>query len=247
MKKVRLDELVLTLGLADSLKVAQGLIMSGQVVVGDQRIDRPSALFEAHAPVRLKGERLPFVSRGGLKLQAAIEAFRISVEGLICADIGASTGGFTDCLLQAGAKKVYAVDVGRGLLHQKIQSDPRVVIVERTNARNLSSAEIPEALDLVVCDVSFISLSVVLAPCMKVLKMGAHGVFLMKPQFEATPDEIEAGGVVLDPTLRKRILERVMATTQKEFEILGVIDSPISGPAGNIEALLWVRRSSVVS
>jgi 23S rRNA (cytidine1920-2'-O)/16S rRNA (cytidine1409-2'-O)-methyltransferase len=241
MKKVRLDACVFERGLADSLKTAQGLILSGQVVVDDQRVDKLGTLISIESEVRLKGEVMPYVSRGGIKLKAALDSFGLKVTNLICADIGASTGGFTDCLLQHGAKKVYAIDVGRGLLHEKIKKDPRVILKDRTNARELSATVIPEPIDFLVCDVSFISLKLMLDSCAQITHAKSNLVLLVKPQFEAEPNEIEEGGVVRDSEIRKQIIERTRALVGKQFEVMGLIDSPIAGPAGNVEALLWAR------
>lgn len=238
-RKQRLDVLVLERGLAESRARAQALILAGQVIVGDQRVDKPGARVPEDAEVRLKGEALPYVSRGGVKLKAAIDGFALDVRGKICADIGASTGGFTDCLLQEGAARVYAIDVGYGQLHEKLRSDPRVVVRERVNARYLGEREIPESVDVLVVDVSFISLRHVLPAVLPRLAPGGLLVALVKPQFEVGRERVEKGGVVRDATARAEAIggiERLV--TESGLRVLGVIDSPIPGPAGNIEALL---------
>ena len=183
MKKERLDVLVHARGLAESVTRAQALILAGQVVVDDQRIDKPGSQVPLDAEVRLKGEVIPYVSRGGLKLKGAIDAFKLEVRGAVCADIGASTGGFTDCLLQEGAMRVHAIDVGWGQLHEKLRRDPRVISKERVNARHLTDTELPEPVQVVVIDVSFISLELVLPPVLKRLTAGGLLIALIKPQF----------------------------------------------------------------
>lgn len=244
MKKERLDVLLVDRGLAESRTKAQALILAGEVVVGDQRVDKPGTRVPVEAELRLKGEGLKYVSRGGLKLEAAIDHFGLDVSGKVCADIGASTGGFTDCLLQRGAARVYAIDVGWGQLHEKLRKDPRVVSRERVNARNLARAELPEPIDVLVFDVSFISLRLVLPSALPYLAPRGHLVALVKPQFEVGPEHVGAGGVVRDRSARQASIDAM-----KEFvaslglEVLGVIDSPIAGPAGNIEALLAAARS----
>lgn len=244
MKKERLDVLLVDRGLAESRTKAQALILAGEVVVGDQRVDKPGTRVPVEAELRLKGEGLKYVSRGGLKLEAAIDHFGLDVSGKVCADIGASTGGFTDCLLQRGAARVYAIDVGWGQLHEKLRKDPRVVSRERVNARNLTRAELPEPIDVLVFDVSFISLRLVLPSALPYLAPRGHLVALVKPQFEVGPEHVGAGGVVRDRSARQASIDAM-----KEFvaslglEVLGVIDSPIAGPAGNIEALLAAARS----
>ena len=184
MKKERLDVLVHARGLAESLPRAQALILAGQVVVNDQRVDKPGTKVPAEAELRLKGEVMPYVSRGGLKLKGAIDRFKLDVRGAVCADIGASTGGFTDCLLQEGATRVYAIDVGRGQLHEKLRRDPRVLSKERVNARHLTDEDLPEKVQVIVIDVSFISLEVVLPAVLPRLTPGGLLIALIKPQFE---------------------------------------------------------------
>ncbi len=239
VQKKRLDVLVVERGLAETRAKAQALIIAGQVVVGDQRGDKPGAQVPEDAELRLKGEVLRYVSRGGLKLEKALDQFAISPAGLVCADIGASTGGFTDCLLQRGAVKVHAIDVGHAQLHEKLRQDPRVVSREGVNARYLSREELPEDVKLMVIDVSFISLRQVLPGIAPYLLPGGTLVALVKPQFEAGKDHVEKGGVVKDPAVRRRVIDEVTAfVAASGFAIRGVVDSPIAGPAGNVEALL---------
>ena len=242
-KKVRLDVLVLERGLAESRAKAQALILAGSIVVGEQRADKPGTLVSPDAELRLKGEVLPFVSRGGLKLRHALDAFGVSAKGQVWADIGASTGGFTDCLLQRGAVRVHAIDVGYGQLHEKLRQDSRVVSRERVNARYLTAADLPEAVDGITLDVSFISLTQVLPAVLPFLKPGGTMVALVKPQFEVGREHVGKGGVVRDEAARTHAIETVTRfVAEQGLEIVGVTDSPIPGPAGNREALLVARR-----
>jgi 23S rRNA (cytidine1920-2'-O)/16S rRNA (cytidine1409-2'-O)-methyltransferase len=244
MKKERLDVLVHERGLADSRTRAQALILAGQVVVDDQRIDKPGTRVSVDAELRLKGEVLPYVSRGGLKLKGALDAFQLDVRGAVCADIGASTGGFTDCLLQEGAVRVHAIDVGRAQLHEKLRQDPRVISRERVNARHLTDDDLPEPVQVVVIDVSFISLELVLPAVLPKLAKGGLLVALVKPQFEVGPAHIDKGGVVRDPIARQGSIDRIRAFVAAQgLTEVGVIDSPVPGPAGNVEALLVARRA----
>jgi 23S rRNA (cytidine1920-2'-O)/16S rRNA (cytidine1409-2'-O)-methyltransferase len=244
MKKERLDVLVHARGLAESVKNAQSLILAGQVVVNDQRVDKPGTKIALDAEVRLKGEVMPYVSRGGLKLKGAIDRFSLVVKGATCADIGASTGGFTDCLLQEGATKVYAIDVGWGQLHEKLRRDPRVISKERVNARHLTDAELPEPVQVVVIDVSFISLEAVLPAVLPKLASGGLLIALVKPQFEVEQAQVDKGGVVTDPTARQAAIDRIRAfVTARSLTELGVVDSTMPGPAGNVEALLVARKT----
>ncbi|MFZ5471029.1 MAG: TlyA family RNA methyltransferase [Myxococcota bacterium] len=238
-KKERIDVLLVERGLAESRAKAQALILAGQVVVADQRVDKPGAQVSVDADLRLKGEVLPFVSRGGLKLQAALDHFGLDVRGKVCADIGASTGGFTDCLLQRGAARVYALDVGYGQLHEKLRQDARVISKERVNARHLTEADLPERVECVTIDVSFISLKLVLPAVLQRLGPGGVLVALVKPQFEVGPQKVEKGGVVRDMTARREAIDGIVSFVGGlGLRVSGVIDSPISGPAGNREALL---------
>jgi 23S rRNA (cytidine1920-2'-O)/16S rRNA (cytidine1409-2'-O)-methyltransferase len=241
--KARLDQLVHERGLAESRAKAQALILAGQVVVGDRRVDKPGTQVARDAEIRIKGEVLPYVSRGGVKLKAAIDHFGIRLQGATCADIGASTGGFTDCLLQEGAARVYAIDVGRAQLHQKLRADPRVISRERVNARHLADADLPEPVSLVVMDVSFISVTLVLPSVLPKLLPGGTLVVLVKPQFEAGRESVGKGGVVKDPAARLAAITVVEQFVRAQgLDVFGIIDSPLPGPAGNVEALLAARR-----
>ncbi|RKH12833.1 TlyA family RNA methyltransferase [Corallococcus sp. CA047B] len=243
LKKERLDVLVVERGLAESRTKAQALILAGQVVVGDQRVDKPGALVLVESELRLKGEVLPYVSRGGLKLKGAMDRFGLDVTGRVGADIGASTGGFTDCLLQHGAVRVHAIDVGYGQLHEKLRKDPRVRSRERVNARYLTQEDLPEKVGVVVIDVSFISLTQVLPSVLTFLSPGGLLVALVKPQFEVGPDRVGKGGVVRDPVARQDAIDTVTAFVREQgLTVRGLMDSPVPGPAGNVEALLVADR-----
>jgi 23S rRNA (cytidine1920-2'-O)/16S rRNA (cytidine1409-2'-O)-methyltransferase len=243
MKKERLDLLVHARGLAESVTRARALILAGQVVVNDQRVDKPGTRVPLDAELRLKGEVIPYVSRGGLKLKGAIDAFSLDVHGAICADIGASTGGFTDCLLQEGAARVYAIDVGWGQLHEKLRRDPRVLSKERVNARHLTDQELPEPVRVIVVDVSFISLEVVLPAVLPKLEPGGLLVALVKPQFEVDQASVDKGGVVRDGLARQAAIDRIRAfVAARGLVEVGVVDAAVAGPAGNLEALLVARR-----
>ncbi|AFE11123.1 TlyA family RNA methyltransferase [Corallococcus interemptor] len=242
-KKERLDVLVVERGLAESRTKAQALILAGQVVVADQRVDKPGSLVPVEAELRLKGEVLPYVSRGGLKLKAAMDRFGLDVTGRVGADIGASTGGFTDCLLQHGAVRVHAIDVGYGQLHEKLRVDPRVRSRERVNARYLTDEDLPEKVGVVVIDVSFISLTQVLPSVLPFLSPGGLLIALVKPQFEVGPERVGKGGVVRDPEARQDAIDTVTAFVREHgLTVRGVMDSPVPGPAGNVEALLVADR-----
>lgn len=240
----RIDLLLVELGLAESRAKAQALVMAGAVVAGEARIDKPGQLVDPTLPVRLKEGAAPqrYVSRGALKLEKALDAFRVSPAGLTCADLGASTGGFTDLLLQRGAVRVHAVDVGYGQLHPRIRNDPRVVVRERENARALTAATLGEQVDLVTGDLSFISLRLVLPAVKAILRPGGLALLLVKPQFEVGKGEVGKGGVVRDDAKRRAALEAVAdAARALGFEVLGHAESPIEGPAGNREWLLGLR------
>jgi 23S rRNA (cytidine1920-2'-O)/16S rRNA (cytidine1409-2'-O)-methyltransferase len=242
-RKERLDVLLVELGLAPTRAKAQALVLAGQVVVDDQRVDKPGTRVSAEAELRLKGEPMPYVSRGGLKLEAALRHFQLDVRGAVCADVGASTGGFTDCLLQAGAAKVHALDVGRGQLHARLRSDPRVVLHEGVNARHLASSDLLESVSVLVLDVSFISLTQVLPATVPFLRPGGVTVALVKPQFEAGRGQVGKGGVVRDDAVRAEAVARVRACIENLGLLpVGTLDSPIHGPAGNREILLVARR-----
>jgi 23S rRNA (cytidine1920-2'-O)/16S rRNA (cytidine1409-2'-O)-methyltransferase len=242
-RKERIDVLLVERGLAESRAKAQALILAGQVVVGDQRVDKPGTQVSVDAELRLKGEVLPYVSRGGLKLKAAIDRFGLEVRGRVCADIGASTGGFTDCLLQEGAVRVHAIDVGYGQLHEKLRTDPRVRSRERVNARYLTAEELPEKVGVAVIDVSFISLTQVLPAVLPFLEPGGLLVALVKPQFEVGRERIGKGGVVRDAAARQEAIDAVVAFAREQgLTVQGVMDSPVPGPAGNVEALLVASK-----
>jgi 23S rRNA (cytidine1920-2'-O)/16S rRNA (cytidine1409-2'-O)-methyltransferase len=244
MKKTRVDLLLVERGLAESRTKAQALVMAGAVVVGEARVDKPGALVDPRAPIRLKEDAAPqrYVSRGALKLERALEAFPVDPRGKSCADLGASTGGFTDVLLQRGAAKVFAVDVGYGQLHPRIRQDPRVVVRERENARLLTAERLGERVDLVTGDLAFISLRLVLPAVKAVLRPGGQAVLLVKPQFEVGKGEVGKGGVVRDEAKRRSALAAVeAAAVDLGFEVLGHAESPIEGPAGNREWLLALR------
>ncbi len=246
-RKQRVDLLLVEKGLATSRAQAQALVMAGAVVAGEGRVDKPGQLVDPDLPLRVKEGAAPrrYVSRGGLKLERALEAFEIDPRGRACADLGASTGGFTDALLQRGAARVYAVDVGYGQLHPRLRADPRVVVRERENARFLTAESLPEPLDLVTGDLSFISLRLILPAVKAILRRGGEAVLLVKPQFEVGKGEVGKGGVVRDAAKRRSALDQVEAFAREMgLEVRGEAESPIEGPAGNREWLLWLRLPS---
>jgi 23S rRNA (cytidine1920-2'-O)/16S rRNA (cytidine1409-2'-O)-methyltransferase len=238
MRKIRLDVLLADRGLAESRSQAQKLVMAGQVRVNGQVVIKPAVTFTNDVEIAVDlGPR--YVSRGGEKLEAALSAFELDqLNGQVCVDVGASTGGFTDCLLQHGAGKVYAVDVGYGVLHWKLRNDPRVVVMERTNARYIEG--FPEPVSLVTIDASFISLKILLPPLKGWLAGGGEAVALIKPQFEAGRSEVSRGdGVIQDPEVHRQVLAQILTFAQEQgFEIRGLIRSPLKGPKGNIEFLV---------
>jgi len=237
---VRLDELLVLRGLAESRSQAQRLLMAGQVQVAGQIVDKAGKQVSADVTVEVKS-RLPYVSRGGLKLEAALDAFGLDPAGRICADIGASTGGFTDCLLQRGAARVYAIDVGYGQLAWSLRTDPRVVVIERMNVRFLE--ELPERIEFATVDVSFISLRLVLQRVARLLIPTGQTIALIKPQFEVGKGLVGKGGVVRDPQLHRLAIEKVLTGAEGTgFAAQGLIRSPIRGPAGNVEFLVWLRQ-----
>lgn len=239
MKKERLDAVLMNRGLFESRARAQAAIMAGQVLVNEQKIDKPGTAVAPEANIRIIGDKLPYVSRGGLKLEKALQIFPISVEGKVVADIGASTGGFTDCALQNGAAKVYAVDVGYGQLAWKLRTDERVINMERTNVRYLEPVAIGELVDAVTIDVAFISLDKVLPAVHKILKPEGFVVALIKPQFEAGRENVGKKGVVRDAAVHESVIKNVIAFAKSEgFGVAGLDFSPIKGPEGNIEYLL---------
>jgi len=229
-------------GLAPSREKAQALIMAGQVVVGDHAVQKAGHQVTLDAEIRIKGELLPYVSRGGLKLAQGLDQFGIDPSGRTAIDVGASTGGFTDCLLQRGASKVYAVDVGYGQLAWKLREDPRVVVLEKTNIRNLGPELLDPLPDLAVIDASFISLNLVLPPTLALLQRPAEVVALVKPQFEVGKGAVGKGGIVRDPKQHDEVLQRMEAlAAELEAELLGICDSPITGADGNREFLMGLR------
>ena len=241
--KKRLDVLLTERGLQESRQRAQAVIMSGEVFVNGQRVDKPGTAVAEDAQIEIRGGTLAYVSRGGLKLEKAMAAFPIDLHGAVCADIGASTGGFTDCMLQNGAEKVYAVDVGYGQLAWKLRSDPRVVCLERTNARDLTHEQVPDELDFASVDVSFISLKLILPPLNGLLKDGGHAACLVKPQFEAGREKVGKKGVVRDPDVHLEVLEHFLDHAKESgFTVLGLTYSPIRGPEGNIEYLGYLEK-----
>ena len=237
--KKRLDLLLTERGFAATRTKAQAIIMAGQVYVEGQKADKPGISYEDTVQLEIRGQSCPYVSRGGLKLEKALRDFGVKPDGYVCSDSGASTGGFTDCLLQQGAKKVFAIDVGYGQLDWKIRSDPRVVVMERTNVRYVTPEQLGEPLDLSVVDVSFISLRIVLPVIKTFLKENAGQVLcLIKPQFEAGKEKVGKKGVVRDPAVHKEVLDDFVALTKEiGFKILGLTFSPVKGPEGNIEFL----------
>lgn len=244
MPKKRLDLLVLDRGLAQSRERAKALIMAGDVYVDNQRADKPGDLYPEGARVECRGGGLRYVSRGGLKLEKAMEVFGLELNGLTCMDVGASTGGFTDCMLQNGAEKVYSVDVGYGQLAWQLRNHPRVVNLERTNARFLSREQVPENIGFFSVDVSFISLRLVLPTIRGLLSERGRGVCLIKPQFEAGREKVGKKGVVRDPAVHVEVIERITGfALDNGFSVLGLDFSPVKGPEGNIEYLALVERS----
>ena len=244
MKKVRLDQLVFERGLTESRERAKTTIMSGVVFVNGQRMDKPGTPVASDASVEIHGETLPFVSRGGYKLDKALMVFPVDPSGKVCIDCGASTGGFTDVLLQHGAARVYAVDVGYGQLAWKLRTDERVVNIERTNLRYISEAEIPEPLDLAVMDVSFISIRLVLPAVQQLLKDGADLICLIKPQFEAGREAVGKKGVVRDPSVHKEVIRQILDfAASRSLRVEGLDYSPIKGPEGNIEYICHMKNS----
>ncbi len=237
--KKRLDVLLVERGLAESRQRAQAIIMSGQVYVKEQKVDKAGAQFPEDTPIEVRGQTLAYVSRGGLKLEKAMKTFSgLSLSGAVCGDIGASTGGFTDCMLQNGAAKVYAVDVGYGQLAWSLRSDPRVVCLERTNARYLTHEQIPDELDFASVDVSFISLKLILPALHALLKEDGQVVCLVKPQFEAGREKVGKKGVVRDPAVHLEVIEHFLANAAEAgFTVKDMTFSPIRGPEGNIEYL----------
>ena len=241
-EKLRLDTLMMERGLAPSLERAQALIMAGLVVVGDHAVEKSGQQIARDADIRIKGDPLPYVSRGGLKLKKALDEFGVDVTGLVAMDVGASTGGFTDCLLQAGAMKVFAVDVGYGQLAWKLQQDPRVVRMEKANIRHLLPEQLDALPDLAVIDASFIPLAKVLPATVNLVKPGGRIIALIKPQFEVGKGEVGKGGIVRDPAAHERVIGAVRQTAREMGLIVaGLCESPITGADGNREFLILLE------
>ncbi len=244
--KTRLDHLLVERGLAESRTRAQAVIMAGLVMIGDKRADKPGQQVADDVDISVKGSDHPWVSRGGIKLEHALAEFDIDVAGAVAIDVGSSTGGFTDVLLSRGAGKVYAVDSGTNQLAWKLRQDPRVIVHEQTSARILTSTHIPEPIDLIVCDASFIGLSKVLDVPLRFAREGTQLVALIKPQFEAGRAEVGKGGVVRDSAVHKRVCNDVRDWLDGEgWRVRGLTQSPITGPQGNIEFLVWAERQGV--
>lgn len=243
MKK-RLDILVTERGLAESREKAKTLIMAGQVYVDNQKADKPGDTFSEDAQVEVRGKGLQYVSRGGLKLEKAMKQFGLTLTDKICMDVGASTGGFTDCMLQNGARKVYSVDVGYGQLAWSLRTDPRVINLERTNARYLTKEQIPEEIGFFSVDVSFISLTIILPAVRPLMAREGQAVCLIKPQFEAGREKVGKKGVVRDQAVHCEVIEKIRNfALENGFSVLGLTYSPVKGPEGNIEYLIYLERS----
>lgn len=242
--KIRLDQYLCQNGLAQSRERAKALIMAGIVYVGEEKSDKPGNMVDENAHVEVRGHDIRYVSRGGLKLEKAMQVFPLTPEGKVCMDIGASTGGFTDCMLQNGAEKVYSVDVGYGQLAWQLRQDPRVVNLERTNARYLTREQVPEEIDFFSVDVSFISLKIILPAVRPLLKDGGQAVCLIKPQFEAGREKVGKKGVVRDKAVHEDVVETICGfALQNGYSVLGLTFSPVKGPEGNIEYLVYLEKS----
>jgi len=242
-KKERLDKLMVQRGLVPSREKAQAIIMAGMVRVDGQPARKPGQMVKEDVTIEVLGDPIPYVSRGGMKLEAALDRFSVPVRGKVCMDVGASTGGFTDCLLQRGAERVYAVDVGWGQLHWKLRRDPRVVVLERRNIRYLPKEEIPEEIDLATIDTSFISLKLVIPAVLKFLKDRAEILALIKPQFEVGKGEVERGGVVRDPQKHRRVIREIWEFVRSlGLSPQGVMESPLLGPKGNKEFFIYIKK-----
>ena len=245
-EKLRLDAAVFDAGLAESREKAKALIMAGQIYVNNQKSDKPGTQVKADDIIEFRGEVPKYVSRGGLKLEKAMNSFSINLKNKICADIGASTGGFTDCMLQNGALKVYSVDVGYGQLAWKLRTDERVINLERTNFRYVTRNEIPDPLEFCSVDVSFISLSIIIPVMKSLMSENAEAVCLIKPQFEAGREKVGKKGVVRDPDVHTEVIEKIISVASKEgFSVLNIDFSPIKGPEGNIEYLIHIKNDGV--
>jgi 23S rRNA (cytidine1920-2'-O)/16S rRNA (cytidine1409-2'-O)-methyltransferase len=245
MNKTRLDVALVERGLVETRAAAQRLVMAGLVFSGEQRLDKPGHSIAVDAPIEVRGQPHPYVSRGGLKLEKALDHFAVPVAGRVALDVGASTGGFTDCLLQRGAAKVYAIDVGTNQLAWKLRSDTRVVSMEKTNIREVTRRQVPEPIGLIVCDASFIGLRTALPAALALAAPGAHLAALIKPQFEVGKGRVGKGGVVRDPALHAEVCQTISdwLAEQPGWQVLGLTDSPIEGAAGNREYLIVARLS----
>lgn len=240
--KIRLDQLLHKKGITESREKARALIIEGKVLVNGVKVEKPGSLVDENSEVTLCGETLPYVSRGGLKLEHAIKHFSIDVKYKVAMDIGASTGGFTDCLLKHGAKRVYAVDVGYGQLAWKLRIDPRVIAIERTNIRYMERDKIPESVDIATVDVSFISLKLVIPKILEFLKPKGEIVALIKPQFEVGKGEVEKGGIVKSEEKRVKAVENIKNFFESlSLKVVGVVESPIKGQKGNVEYLIYAK------
>ncbi len=244
-EKIRADLLLCKLNLAESREKAKNMIQSGIVFLGNEKISKPSLMLSESDVPEIRGETLKYVSRGGLKLEKAINLFKIELQNKVCMDIGASTGGFTDCMLQNGAKKVYAVDVGTNQLHEKLKSDSRVVNLEKTNARNITKEIVPDDISFISCDVSFISLKIILPVIKDLLSEGAEAMCLIKPQFEAGKQNIGKNGVVKDKSVHRSVLKDIYDfALSLGLSVLNLSYSPIKGPEGNIEYLIYLKKNN---
>ncbi len=244
MAKIRLDQLVFEQGYAESREKAKAIVMSGNVYVSGQKADKPGMSVSRECALEVRGTPLRYVSRGGLKLEKALRVFPVFPHNKVCIDCGASTGGFTDVLLQNGAARVYSVDVGYGQLAWKLRQDPRVINLERCNLRYLSPEQIPELLDLAVMDVSFISIRLILPVVKQFLKPGADYICLIKPQFEAGREQVGKKGVVRDPDIHRHVIEACLSSARDSgYCVMGLDYSPIRGPEGNIEFLCWLKNT----
>ncbi len=245
MPKVRADVLLTDRGLVPSRARAQALILAGKVFAAGRRVEKSGEALDQETPLEVREPDHPYVSRGGVKLAGALDAFDYEPAGKTVADFGASTGGFTDCLLQRGAAKVFAIDVGYGQLHNKLRQDERVVVMERCNARHLKSADVPEPVDLVVIDASFIGLEKLLPAARSLLRSDGEVLALVKPQFQVGQGKVGKGGVVRDPAHRREAIENLVADAEQlGFELLAEADSVITGPKGNQETFIWLRRTA---
>ncbi len=248
MAKQRLDVVLVEKGMAASREKAKALIMAGKVLVDNKKIDKAGTEINPELPIRLLGQDIPYVSRGGLKLEKALQVFPVDLHDKVVADIGASTGGFVDCALQNGAVKVFAVDVGYNQLDWKLRTDDRVINMEKTNARYLEADSLGEPVDVVTTDVSFISLDKILPPAMTFLKENGHVLALIKPQFEAGREKVGKKGVVRDPAVHQEVIEKILQVCQEiGLTVWGLDYSPVKGPEGNIEYLLWGCKNSDTS